>query len=209
LNKVDLAVGAWVLAWIGLAVAIGIELSNLSDLSHTAVKSGQAVETVGRSLGILGAVPLVGGSLSGIASQVQAAGASAVASGHSSLSSINTLAVLLAIAVALLPSIPVLGFYLPLRLERRRAAQALYHTTVRYGGEPGFKTFLAQRAIGSLSYRRLSGLAARPWDPRLSEADREELATAELLRVGIDPVLLDRTAGASAQTSSGGATPPG
>jgi hypothetical protein len=201
---VDVAVGVWVLAWIGLAVAIGIELSNLSDLSHTAVRSGEAVETVGRSLGILGAVPLVGGSLSGLASQVQAAGASAIASGHSSQSSINTLSVLLAIAVALLPSIPVLGFYLPLRLDRRRAAQALYDTTVKHGHEPGFKTFLAQRAIGSLSYRRLGGLAARPWDPRLSEADREELATAELLRVGIDPALLDHTAGAPGRTSTRG-----
>jgi hypothetical protein len=82
----------------------------------------------------------------------------------------------------------------------------LYDTTVRHGNEPGYKTFLAQRAIGSLSYRRLNALAARPWDPRLSEADREELATAELLRVGIDPVLLDATAAGPGPT---GAAPPG
>jgi hypothetical protein len=134
---------------------------------------------------------LVGGSLSGVAGQVQAAGASAVASGHSSLSSIHALSVLLAIAVALLPSIPVLGFYLPLRLDLRRDADALYHATQRHGREPGFKAFLARRAIGSLGYHRLSSLVAQPWDLALSEADRSELAAAELVRLGIDPALLD------------------
>ncbi len=204
-HSIDIVLALWVLIWIGLGVAIGIKLSNLSDLSHTAVLSGQAIESVGKSFGVLGAVPLVGASLAGVASQVQAAGASAVASGQSSLSSIHALSILLAIAVALLPSIPVLGFYLPLRLDLRREADALYNATLEHGHEPGFKAFLARRAINSLGYHRLTGLVAQPWELALSESDRSELAAAELHRLGIDPALLDGAApGLGPPSSSGG-----
>jgi hypothetical protein len=208
LHALDIALGLWVLAWIGLGVAIGINISDLSGLSHTAVISGRAVQTVGRSLGVLGAVPLVGGSLSGVAGQVQAAGASAVSAGHSSLSSIHALSVLLAIAVALLPSVPVFGFYLPVRLDLRREADALHRATVSYGRDPGFRAFLARRAIDSLGYHRLRGLAARPWEQALSETDCSELAAAELRRLGIDPRLIEDPT-ADAQTDSRGGAPAG
>jgi hypothetical protein len=192
-HALDIALAVWVAVWIGLGVAIGIQISNLSGLSHTAVISGQAVETVGKSFGVLGAVPLVGGSLSGVAGQVQAAGASVVSSGHSSLSSIHALSVLLAIAVALLPSVPVFGFYLPVRLDLRREADALEQAVRRYGDDPAFKAFLARRAIDSLGYHRLRGVAARPWEQTLSETDCAELAAAELLRLGIDPALIEHS----------------
>lgn len=192
LHALDVALGVWVAAWIGLGVTIGIKLSDLSGLSHTAVIDGRAVESVGRALEAVGAVPLVGGALSGVAHQVQVAGASAASGGASSLSSIHALSVLLAIAVALLPSVPVFGFYLPVRLDLRREAQALHQATLKYGDDPGFRAFLARRAIDSLGYHRLRGLAARPWEQTLSETDCSELAAAELRRLGIDPTLLDR-----------------
>lgn len=187
-------------AWIGLGVAIGVKLGDLSGLSHTAVIDGRAVETVGRTLGTLGAVPVLGSALSGVAHQVQVAGASAVAGGNSSLSSIHALSVLLAIAVALLPSVPVFGFYLPMRLDLRREARALSEAVHRYGDDPAFKAFLARRAIDSLGYHRLRGLATRPWEQTLSETDCSELAAAELRRLGIDPTALERPAPSAAST---------
>lgn len=190
LHVVDVALAIWVLVWIGLGVAIGIQIANLTSLSHTAVLSGQAVESVGRSLGVLGNVPLVGGSLSGVAQQVQAAGASAVQSGMSSESSIHALSILLAIAVALLPSVPVFGFYLPVRLDLRREAEALQEAVTLHGADPAFQAFLARRALGSLGYHRLRQVVGVPWaEP--SETSTAELAAAELRRVGIDPSLLD------------------
>jgi hypothetical protein len=195
LHVLDMALGAWVLAWIGLGVAIGLKLSDLSGLSHTAVVDGRAVESVGRALGVAGSVPVVGEAFAGVAHQVQAAGASAANGGASSLSSIHALSFLLAIAVALLPSIPVLGFYLPVRLDLRREAEALHQAAVTYGDDPAFRAFLARRAIDSLGYHRLRGLAARPWEQTLSETDCSELAAAELRRLGIDPGLLERHGG--------------
>src|SRR2546423_14708921 len=106
LHALDIALGIWVAAWVGLGVAIGLNLSDLTSLSHTAIVDGQAVQAVGKSLTVLGAIPLVGGSLSGVAHQVQIAGASAVAGGMSTGSSIHALSGLRAIPVALLPRVP-------------------------------------------------------------------------------------------------------
>jgi hypothetical protein len=50
---------------------------------------------------------------------VQAAGADAASSAASTSSSIEALSVLLAFAVALVPSVPVLVFYLPARRRRQ------------------------------------------------------------------------------------------
>jgi hypothetical protein len=194
LHALDVVLGVWVVVWIGLGVAIGLELSDLTSLSHTAIVSGQAVESIGRSLGVLGNVPLVGGALAGVADQVQAAGASAIHGGMSSQSSIQTLSVLLAIAVALLPSVPVLGFYLPVRLDLRREANALREAVALHGADPAFQAFLAQRAINSLGYHRLRRVAAVPWaEP--SAGSTAELAAAELRRLGIDPAPLERARG--------------
>ncbi|MFL5822379.1 MAG: hypothetical protein ACJ764_02945 [Solirubrobacteraceae bacterium] len=199
LHALDIALAVWVLAWIGLGVAIGVELSNLSSLSHTAIVDGRAVESVGRSLGLLGNVPFVGGSLAGVSHQVQVAGASAVSGGISSQSSIHALSVLLAIAVALLPSVPVFGFYLPVRLDLRRESQALSQAVRVYGDDPAFQAFLARRAIDSLGYHRLRRLAALPWSASATDADRAELAAAELRRLGVDPSVLERSAQSNGQ----------
>ncbi len=120
LTFVDVALAVWVALWIALGVAIGIEVGNLTGLSHTVVLEGRTIETVGRTLRPLSGVPFVGGDISHAATQIRQAGASAVVSGRSSASSIDALSVLLAIAVAVLPSVPVLGLYLPWRLQRSR-----------------------------------------------------------------------------------------
>jgi hypothetical protein len=188
-RAIDAAVALWVLAWIGLGVAIGFEVRDLTGLSHTVIVDGRAVRSLGHTLGALGSVPLVGGTIGHAARQVQQAGASAVAGGQSSASSVRALSVLLAVAVALLPSVPVVVFYLPLRLERRRESRALREALSRYGGDPAFQDFLARRALVSLSYHRLREQTPHPWSAA-ADGDRRNLAVAELRRLGLDPALL-------------------
>jgi hypothetical protein len=187
----DAALAVWVAAWIGLGVAIGVKVDDLTKLSQTVVVDGRAVETVGRSLGHLGGIPFVGGRISHAAGQITQAGASAVASGQSSASSIHALSYLLAIAVALLPSVPVLAFYLPARLERWRERKALREALRCFSDDPAFHAFLARRAVGTLDYHRLRDVAPLPW-AELAEAEYEPLAAAELRRLGIDPKALRR-----------------
>jgi hypothetical protein len=189
LPLVDAALALWVAAWIGLGIAIGVNVRNLTGLSHTVVVEGHAVETVGRTLRPLGGVPLVGGEVSRAAEQVQQMGSSAVRSGESSASSINALSVLLAIAVALLPSVPVFGFYLPLRVQRTREARALRRAVRERPGDPRLEAFLAQRAVASLGYQRLREITPAPWSD-IEEGRCAALAEAEIRRLGIDPALL-------------------
>lgn len=190
LHIVDAALAIWVAAWIGLGIAIGFEVHDLMRLSHTVVVDGRAVKTVGGTLRTLGGVPLVGHGLQHGARAVQEAGASAVRAGQSSGSAIRVLSVLLAIAVALLPSIPVFGFYLPLRLQRRRESRALREAVGRHADDPAFQSFLAARAVEAIGYHRLRQIAAEPW--REHEGSSAALAAAELERLGVDSRMLER-----------------
>lgn len=189
LPLVDAALALWVAAWIGLGVAIGVNVANLTALSHTVTVDGRAVETVGRTLHAIGGVPFVGGEISHAADAVQQAGANAVSSGESSASSVKALSVLLAIAVALLPSVPVFGFYLPLRVQRVRETRALRHVLLERRGDPGLEAFLARRAVASLGYKRLREISPSPWSD-IEDGRCAALAAAEVRRLGIDPGVL-------------------
>lgn len=185
----DALILGWVLAWIGLGVAIGVNVRHLTGISNTVQTDGRAVEAIGGSLRQLRSVPFIGGQIARDGNQVQRAGAGAVASGTSSASSVRALSVLLAIAVALLPSVPVFGFYLPLRLERWREAAALRRTLLQHGGDPELERFLARRAVQALGYHRLRRVAPVPWaEP--DENATAALAAAELRRLGLNPRLL-------------------
>jgi hypothetical protein len=189
LHLLDAALAIWVAAWIALGVAIGVSVNHLTTLSDTVARDGRAVETVARSLHSLGSLPLIGGEISKDAEQVRQAGASTAGTGQRSASSIHALSVLLAIAVALLPSVPVFGFYLPARLERSREAAALRRALHEHGPNPDVEEFLAGRAIETLGYHRLRGISPAPW-AEVEAGHRAALAAAELRRLGLDPSLL-------------------
>ena len=189
LHVVDAALAVWVAAWIGLGVAIGVNVDGLTALSRTAVQDGRAVESVGQSLHSLNGLPLIGGQISKDAARIERGGAGAAHAGQVGGHSIRALAVLLAIAVALLPSVPVFGFYLPAPLERRREARALRADVRQHAGDPEFEVFLAQRAVEALGYHRLRRASAQPW-AELESGSYTALAAAELRRLGIDPRLL-------------------
>ena len=104
-------VAVWVAAWIGLGVWTGYEVNNLRSLSDTVVKSGSAMASTGGALQGLGAIPFVGGDVERVGRQVSAAGVSAVHSGRDSRSAVDRLAILLGIAVGLVPTVPVLALY--------------------------------------------------------------------------------------------------
>lgn len=175
----------WVLAWIALGVAIGIDVHHLTTLNETIATDGHAVQRVGHSLSALSGVPFVGGSIGRAAAQLQSAGTRAATGAARSAGSIRDLSVLLAIAVALLPSVPVLGFYLPVRIARMRETRAVRRAVRAPGSKARLRAFLAQRAVDRLDYGRLEAvLDGSDYD---SDVGEQLLAAAELRRLGIDP----------------------
>ena len=104
-------VALWIVVWIGVGIWTGYEVNNLRSLSDTVVKSGSAMETTGGALRGLRVIPFVGGDVDRVGRQVTSAGASAVESGRNSRSAVDRLAILLGIAVGLIPTVPVLVVY--------------------------------------------------------------------------------------------------
>ncbi len=101
----------WVAAWIVLGIWVGYEVNNLRSLSDTVVKSGSAMKATGGALEGLSVIPFVGGDVSRVGRQVTATGVSVERSGRSSRSTVDRLAILLGIAVGLIPTVPVIALY--------------------------------------------------------------------------------------------------
>lgn len=114
----DLVLVAWTALCIALGLWVGIEVRNLTHLSDTVTTGGRALNQTSAALGQLTAIPLIGPRLQTMQRSVHAAALNAKASGQSSRSTIEDLSVLLAVAIALVPTVPVIAVYL---LYRPRA----------------------------------------------------------------------------------------
>jgi len=104
-------VAVWAVAWILLGIWTGYEVNKLRSLSDTVVESGVAMKTTGDAIEGLSVIPIVGGNVERVGRQVTAAGDSAVRSGRDSRSAVDRLAILLGVAVGLIPTVPVLVLY--------------------------------------------------------------------------------------------------
>jgi hypothetical protein len=183
MRRLNVALAIWAAFWIGIAAYTAYEVAALRTLSHTVVKAGTATESTGRALAAIGHLPFVGGRIASLAAQAVAAGASARTSGASTATTIDQLAVLLGIAIALIPTVPLLALYLPLRLSWRRDRKAVRTAIAHWDGEPGLEAFLAHRALAHLPFHELRELG---YDGTEGSALHSELAAAELRRLGLD-----------------------
>lgn len=181
-----LGFAVWAIVWIALAAATAYELYVLRDLADTLTKTGVAVDTAAKALQAVAGIPFVGGEVHALADQARAAGDSAVASGQSSRGTTTDLAVLIGVAIALIPTVPVLGLYLPLRSAWRRERRAVVRALAERPDDPVLAEYLARRAVGNLPYARLRTVSEHPWVD-LREGRFDALARAELVRLGIPP----------------------
>lgn len=177
---------AWAVVWFVIAGVTAYELYVLRDLGSTLGRTGVAVSTTGKALEALAGIPIVGSEVGALAHQVQAAGASAVASGRADRSSTTDLAVLIGVAIALIPSLPVLGLYLPLQAAWRRERRAIARALRERGDDPLLEEYLARRAVSNLPYAELRAITTQPWRD-LQGGRWHALADAELARLGLPP----------------------
>ncbi|HEU5215896.1 MAG TPA: hypothetical protein VFU30_10180 [Gaiellaceae bacterium] len=183
MRRLNVALVIWAALWIGIAAYTAYEVSALRALSHTVVKAGTATESTGRALAAVGHLPFVGGRISQLADQAVAAGASARESGASTATTVDQLAVLLGIAIALIPTVPLLALYVPLLLAWRRERREVSRAVARWDGEPGLEAFLAHRALGHMPFEQLRALG---YDGMPGSPANADLAAAELRRLGLD-----------------------
>jgi hypothetical protein len=184
IHVLDVAVLVWVAGWVVLAVFVGREVRDLRELSDTVVLAGVAVEDTGDLLASLENVPFVGGQVGDVASRVRAAGASARVSGAEARDSTDDLSVLLALSIGLIPTLPLLGLYAPLRLAWARESRSIRGALATSPDDPGLRRYLATRAVANLSYGELSAVSRDPVGD-LEAGRYEALAVRELERLGM------------------------
>jgi hypothetical protein len=184
IHALDVAVVLWVAGWIVLAIFVGREVRDLRELSDTVVLAGVAVEDTGELLATLDNVPFIGGQVRGVAQEVQEAGASARQSGRESRDSTEDLSVLLALSIGLIPTLPLLGLYAPLRIAWTRDVRSVRRALVDSSTEAVLNEFLARRAAANLSFDDLLAVTADPYGD-LAASRFDGLADRELERLGL------------------------
>jgi hypothetical protein len=203
IRALDVAVAVWVVAWVVLALLVGREVRDLRELSDTVVVAGVAVEETGDLVDSLGSVPFVGDRVGEVADRVRTAGRSAQASGRDSRDSTQNLSILLALSIGLIPTLPLLGLYAPLRATWTREARAVRRALAAGSTDAVLKEFLARRAVLNLPYQELRAVSPDPFRD-LEDGRFDELAARELERLGLrgrtvsprgepDPILPDET----------------
>lgn len=182
-RAIDVLLAIWVALWVVLGIRVASEVRGLADLSETVIRSGVAVTESAEALESISDVPLVGGQLDEAIERAREAGESARASGRSSERSVQNLSVLLGLAIAIIPSLPIVGFYVPVRLSLVREAAAV-RRALAAGEEEQLAELLAGRAAHTLPYRRLAAASADPIGD-LRTGRYGPLAAAELERLGL------------------------
>jgi hypothetical protein len=177
----DLLVVMWAVLWIVLALAVVQSTRDVAKLGGTVSQTGSAINQVG---GVINDIPLVPDDVSSASDSVQAAGQSAEVSGNDGEDAANHLGIYLGIAIAIIPSVPIIGLYLPIRLSRVREARVARRTLSLHGSDPRFQEFLARRAVERLPYEDIMAVSAHPWED-MKRGRFRALAAAELHRLEV------------------------
>lgn len=178
------ALVVWALVWVVVGVVTGLEVKKLTEVSDSLVQSGEALDTAGAALQEVGRLPLIGDASERFGNDVRATAKDVHAAGLSSRETVQSVSVLLGAALVLIPIVPVLGLYLPLRISLARQRRAVGRALDRIDQHPRLEEFLAHRAVQHLPYDSLTQVSTDPWTD-LQRGSYRHLANAELARLGL------------------------
>lgn len=185
----DFALAAWVGFCILLSVLIGREVRELGRFGTTMDQTANALEEISSALEAIAEVPLVGGSVGEIAGELAATADRIRESASDTRSAADNLSVLLAIAVAIVPTAPVIALYVPYRTRQiRETSELLRSIHSSRNGAHFARNYLANRALNELTYDRLSRLGHDPW-ALVRQGNVDRLAREELKRLGLEEEL--------------------
>lgn len=184
IRLLDGLVAFWFVLWLVIGGWAGHTMWSLSELGDTVSSSGRATQSAGQALQVVGGVPVIGEKPLELGKQISATGEEITQRGQQVKGQMRQLSLLLGLAIALMPTTPVLGLYLPLRLSRRRSVGQLRRSLQDPDEADSLDRYLAERAIRTLPYTVLHALVGDPWQAIESGRTRR-LADAELARFGL------------------------
>ena len=184
LRLVDGALALWVAFWLVVGGATAVSVWQLSEVGSTLTQSGQALDTAGEGLQRLGDLPLVGDRTEQLGDEIRTTAVEIAERGRDTRTGLRRLSILLGLAVALIPSAPVLALYLPRRLARRRATRDVAHRLRTRPDDPALDRYLAAQALTTMPLSRLLQYADDPCG-ELTDGRARALANAELAHLGL------------------------
>ena len=180
----DTALVVWVAGCIVLALYVARSVDGLTELSRSVVAAGNVLDETGVALEALEEIPFVGDRVGRVSERARLAAASTRASGRSSRESIEDLSLLLGLAVALVPTVPVLALYGPARASWLREKRAVRRALRAGRADTTLDHVLARRALQNVPYPVLRTVTSDP-GADLDAGRVRGLADLELKRLGL------------------------
>jgi hypothetical protein len=172
--------------WLIVGLLLAVQVWSLSTVRDAVVASARAADTAGRGLQEISRIPLVPEGPGRLGDEVRLAADEARRSARSIETDLRRLAVLLGIAVSVVPTAPVLATYLPDRRRRARIVDAVRDELARDGRSPALDGWLAHAAFAELTPAELRTITADPLGD-LVRGQHQPLADELLRRLGVDP----------------------
>ncbi|HET7327086.1 MAG TPA: hypothetical protein VFJ14_07330 [Nocardioidaceae bacterium] len=176
----------WLALWIVVGAWSGYTIWQLSDLGDTVTNSGLALHSTGEALQTLGELPVVGAEPSDLGDEVVSTAEDIAGRGQDVQAQLRQLSLTLGLSIMLMPTTPVLGLYLPLRLARRRELLDVRRGLAEDGWDPLLERYLAERALDHLPYAAVRDISDDPWRD-IADGRGHALARAEIARMGLRP----------------------
>jgi hypothetical protein len=183
LRRWDVATAVYVTAFGALGAVVGVQLWSLAELHRGLIEAAQALDLTARAIALLGEVPVVGDGADELARSVRDTSAQVRSSAITAAADIQALAVIAGVALVLVPVLPVLVLYLPLRLARAREMRGL-RRLLAGRVDPLLIEHLARAALRRVPYSELRRVSDQPWRD-VEEGRHAPLAAAELRRLGL------------------------
>jgi hypothetical protein len=115
LRRLDIAAALTAATFVGLGVLAGLQLLRLTGLGSSLFDAAAALDQAGRAMAGLARLPIVGPTTGELADGVLQAAGRAQTAAADAVAAVRQLAVLVGVAIALIPMPLLLGAYLPLR----------------------------------------------------------------------------------------------
>ena len=185
LRRWDVAAAVYTLAFVVLGAVAGWQIWSLAELHRSLLEAADALSLTARAVGLVGEVPVVGNGADQLAGSIADTAAQLRTNAFTVQTQVHALAVVVGAAIALLPTIPLVALYFPLRVARAREVAGLRR---KLAGpvDPLLVEHLAHAALRRVPYAELRRVSTQPWRD-VEQGRHEHLAAAELRRLGLRP----------------------
>lgn len=184
IRLLDALVAFWLVLWLFIGAWSAVTIWHVADIGDTITSSGRALETAGTALTKVAAVPVIGERAGDLGDEVVVTAADVASRGQDVKGQLRQLSLMLGVSIMVMPTTPVVGLYLPLRLARRRETMAIRKALAQHGDDPQLDRHLAERALAHLPFTVVQPLSSNPRRD-IAEGNARSLADAELGRLGL------------------------